>query len=54
MDIYEDFKFKIQKATQELLSYIPQPTQQELDHVGQVAGEAFKTWKKSSILTRQR
>ncbi|KAJ3188007.1 hypothetical protein HDU85_006400 [Gaertneriomyces sp. JEL0708] len=41
-------------ATQELVTLVPQATPQELKEAARVAQDAFKTWKKSSILTRQR
>ncbi|KAJ3319378.1 Methylmalonate-semialdehyde dehydrogenase [acylating] mitochondrial, partial [Blyttiomyces sp. JEL0837] len=41
-------------ATQELVTLVPQATKAELKHATDVAGAAFKTWKKSSILSRQR
>ncbi|KAJ3152982.1 hypothetical protein HDU86_005438 [Geranomyces michiganensis] len=41
-------------ATQELVTMVPQATQQELQHASRTAEEAFKTWRKSSVLARQR
>ncbi|KAI8836358.1 Aldehyde/histidinol dehydrogenase [Chytridium lagenaria] len=41
-------------ATQELITLVPQATPEELKYASDVAQSAFKTWKKSSILTRQR
>ncbi|KAJ3296567.1 Methylmalonate-semialdehyde dehydrogenase [acylating] mitochondrial [Borealophlyctis nickersoniae] len=41
-------------ATQELVTLVPQPTPQELDHAARVAQDAFKTWRKTSVLARQR
>ncbi|KAI9101093.1 Aldehyde/histidinol dehydrogenase [Phlyctochytrium arcticum] len=41
-------------ATQELVTMVPQATPQELQHASRTASEAFKTWKKSSVLSRQR
>ncbi|KAJ3197007.1 Methylmalonate-semialdehyde dehydrogenase [acylating] mitochondrial [Irineochytrium annulatum] len=41
-------------ATQEVVCHVPQPTAAELKHAGDVAHNAFKTWKKSTVLTRQR
>ena len=41
-------------ATQELVSLVPETTQQELDYASKTAAEAFKTWRKSSVLTRQK
>ncbi|TPX64894.1 hypothetical protein SpCBS45565_g05547 [Spizellomyces sp. 'palustris'] len=41
-------------ATQELVTLVPQATPEELTHASRTAEEAFKTWKQSSVLTRQR
>ncbi|KAJ3208915.1 hypothetical protein HK099_008614 [Clydaea vesicula] len=41
-------------ATQKLVTYVPQATSDEMNLAGKIAGDAFKTWKKTSILTRQR
>ncbi|KAJ3047593.1 Methylmalonate-semialdehyde dehydrogenase [acylating] mitochondrial [Rhizophlyctis rosea] len=41
-------------ATQQLVTLVPQPTHAELKHASRCAEEAFKTWRKTSILTRQR
>jgi malonate-semialdehyde dehydrogenase (acetylating)/methylmalonate-semialdehyde dehydrogenase len=41
-------------ATQELVSLVPQATPAELNHAADVSAKAFKTWKKSSVLTRQK
>ncbi|TPX32445.1 hypothetical protein SmJEL517_g04458 [Synchytrium microbalum] len=41
-------------ATQELVTMVPQATPQELKHAARSAEDAFKTWKKTSVLTRQR
>ncbi|KAJ3062462.1 Methylmalonate-semialdehyde dehydrogenase [acylating] mitochondrial, partial [Quaeritorhiza haematococci] len=41
-------------ATQELVTLVPQATKQELEHASRVSAEAFKTWKKTTVLTRQR
>ncbi|RKO84401.1 Aldehyde/histidinol dehydrogenase [Blyttiomyces helicus] len=41
-------------ATQELVTLVPQATPSELAHAERTAAEAFKTWKRSSVLTRQR
>jgi malonate-semialdehyde dehydrogenase (acetylating)/methylmalonate-semialdehyde dehydrogenase len=40
-------------ATQEVLSLVPQTTQEELQLAADTAQQAFHTWKKSSIVTRQ-
>ncbi|KAJ3413582.1 Methylmalonate-semialdehyde dehydrogenase [acylating] mitochondrial [Chytridiales sp. JEL 0842] len=41
-------------ATQELVSLVPQATPSELKYASDVAAKAFKKWKKSSVLSRQR
>lgn len=41
-------------ATQEIVSLVPQPTREELEAAVKSSQEAFKTWRKSSILTRQK
>jgi len=41
-------------ATQELVTRVPQATPQELAYAADSAAAAFKTWKKTSVLTRQR
>lgn len=42
------------KANNELVTLIPETTPQELNDAAETAAEAFKSWRKSSILTRQR
>ncbi|CAB4374847.1 Methylmalonate-semialdehyde dehydrogenase [Rhizophagus irregularis] len=41
-------------ANNELVTLIPETTPQELNDAAETAAEAFKSWRKSSILTRQR
>lgn len=41
------------KATQEVISFVPQTTAEELKMAAESAAEAFKTWKKTSIVSRQ-
>ncbi|CAH1764495.1 13335_t:CDS:2, partial [Entrophospora sp. SA101] len=41
-------------ATNEIITSVPEATQEELKASVESAAEAFKTWKNSSILTRQR
>lgn len=41
-------------ATQEIVTYVPQATPQELKEASRVAQDSFKSWRKSSVLTRQR
>ncbi|ORY45986.1 Methylmalonate-semialdehyde dehydrogenase [Rhizoclosmatium globosum] len=41
-------------ATQEVVSLVPQATPAELKYATDNAAEAFKTWKKTSVLARQR
>ena len=41
-------------ATQELLSLVPETTNQEFDHAVASAEAAFKTWRNIPINTRQR
>ncbi|KAI0815084.1 methylmalonate-semialdehyde dehydrogenase [Irpex lacteus] len=41
-------------ATQALLTRVPDSTTEEFDQAVAAASEAFKTWSKSSVLTRQR
>ncbi|KAJ3081747.1 Methylmalonate-semialdehyde dehydrogenase [acylating] mitochondrial [Rhizoclosmatium hyalinum] len=41
-------------ATQEVVSLVPQATPAELKYATNNAAEAFKTWKKTSVLARQR
>ena len=41
-------------ATQELLSLVPETTPEELKHASMVAQEAFHSWKKTTVLTRQK
>ncbi|KAI0094784.1 methylmalonate-semialdehyde dehydrogenase [Irpex rosettiformis] len=41
-------------ATQTLLTHVPDSTIEEFDQAVAAASEAFKTWSKSSVLTRQR
>ena len=42
------------KATNELISLVPQATPDELAYAAKSASEAFKAWKKTTVLTRQR
>ena len=42
------------KATNELITEVPEPIQEELDAATVASQEAFLTWRESSILTRQR
>ncbi|KAI8810544.1 Aldehyde/histidinol dehydrogenase [Cladochytrium replicatum] len=41
-------------ATQELVTLVPQATPAELKYAAESAAAAFKTWKKTSVLTRQK
>jgi len=41
-------------STQTLLSKVPQTTSQEFEQAVDAASRAFKTWSKTSVLTRQR
>ncbi|RKO95216.1 ALDH-like protein, partial [Caulochytrium protostelioides] len=41
-------------ATQELLGYVPQATAEELREAAASCASAFKTWRKTSVLSRQR
>ena len=41
-------------ATQEVVSLVPQPTKAELEAAVKSSQEAFKKWRKVSILTRQK
>ncbi|KII93788.1 hypothetical protein PLICRDRAFT_121965 [Plicaturopsis crispa FD-325 SS-3] len=41
-------------STQTLLSRVPQTTSAEFDQAVDAASEAFKTWSRTSVLTRQR
>ncbi|KAI9208024.1 Aldehyde/histidinol dehydrogenase [Polychytrium aggregatum] len=41
-------------ATQELLGFVPQVTPEEYKYASETAADAFKTWKKSTVLQRQR
>ncbi|KAI0348521.1 methylmalonate-semialdehyde dehydrogenase [Trametopsis cervina] len=41
-------------ATQTLLTRVPETTPEEFDQAVAAASEAYKTWSKSSVLTRQR
>lgn len=41
-------------ATQEVVSFVPQPTKSELEAAVKSSQEAFKKWRKVSILTRQK
>ncbi len=41
------------QATQEVVSLVPQTTAEELQQASRLAFEAFSTWRKTSILTRQ-
>ena len=41
-------------ATQEIVSFVPQPTKAELEAAVRSSQEAFKKWRKVSILTRQK
>ena len=42
------------QATQEIVTMVPQSTPEELKYASQCASEAFKTWRKTSVLTRQK
>jgi malonate-semialdehyde dehydrogenase (acetylating)/methylmalonate-semialdehyde dehydrogenase len=42
------------QATQEVVTLVPQATPQELEHAAKSAADAFKSWRKTSVLTRQR
>lgn len=42
------------QATQTLLTRVPETTSAEFDQAVDAAQQAFKTWSKSSVLTRQR
>ncbi|KAI8913387.1 Aldehyde/histidinol dehydrogenase [Gorgonomyces haynaldii] len=41
-------------ATQEIVTYVPQSTDEELKYAADVAQDAFKSWRKTTVLTRQR
>ena len=41
------------QANQEIVSFVPQSTEDELKEAVDAAQEAFKTWKKTSIVSRQ-
>ncbi|KAJ3232090.1 Methylmalonate-semialdehyde dehydrogenase [acylating] mitochondrial [Chytriomyces hyalinus] len=41
-------------ATQEVVGLVPEATQEELKYATDNAAEAFKTWRKTSVLARQR
>ncbi|KAJ1332446.1 methylmalonate-semialdehyde dehydrogenase (acylating) [Batrachochytrium salamandrivorans] len=41
-------------ATQEIVTYVPQATPSELKEAARNSQDAFKTWRKSSVLSRQR
>lgn len=41
-------------ATQEVVTLVPQATQSELEYAADCASKAFKEWKKSTVLTRQK
>ncbi|EGF83884.1 hypothetical protein BATDEDRAFT_8649 [Batrachochytrium dendrobatidis JAM81] len=41
-------------ATQEIVTYVPQATPAELKEAARTSQEAFKTWRKTSVLSRQR
>ena len=42
------------QSTQTLLSRVPETTASEFDQAVEAAKEAFKTWSRTSVLTRQR
>ncbi|OSX67468.1 hypothetical protein POSPLADRAFT_1064101 [Postia placenta MAD-698-R-SB12] len=44
----------VDPATQTLLTRVPETTSTEFDQAVAAASEAFKTWSRSSVLTRQR
>ncbi|KAI3650384.1 hypothetical protein MP228_003865 [Amoeboaphelidium protococcarum] len=44
----------INPATQELVTLVPEATPQELKYASEVAQSAFKQWKDTTVLTRQR
>ncbi|KAJ1678508.1 hypothetical protein EV182_003906, partial [Spiromyces aspiralis] len=50
-DTYYDV---INPATQEVMTRVPQATPQELEAAARSAQSAFREWKKTSILSRQR
>ena len=41
-------------ATDEIVTYVPQASQRELLEASKVAADAFKSWKKTTVLARQR
>ena len=41
-------------ATQEIVSLVPEPTKAELEYAATAAQHAFKDWKRSTVLTRQK
>ena len=41
-------------ATDEIVTYVPQASQRELEEASKVAAYAFKSWKKTTVLARQR
>ncbi|KAJ2106292.1 hypothetical protein GGF48_006170, partial [Coemansia sp. RSA 921] len=41
-------------ATQEIVTRVPQTTQHELDEAARSASHAFREWRKTSVLSRQR
>jgi malonate-semialdehyde dehydrogenase (acetylating)/methylmalonate-semialdehyde dehydrogenase len=44
----------VNPATQEIVTLVPQATKKELEYAAESAHAAFKTWKKTTVLTRQR
>ncbi|KDQ63422.1 hypothetical protein JAAARDRAFT_29451 [Jaapia argillacea MUCL 33604] len=49
-----DFVDVVDPSTQTLLSRVPETTSAEFDQAVGAAAEAFKTWSRTSVLTRQR
>ena len=43
-----------QQSTQTLLTRVPETTSEEFDQAVAAASDAFKTWSKTTVLTRQR
>ena len=41
-------------ATNEVVTYVPQATPHELNLASEAAHEAFKTWRNTTVLARQR
>jgi len=44
----------VRQSTQTLLTRVPETTMDEFDQAVDAASQAFKTWSKQSVLSRQR